>query len=192
MLVNIDAPCRSSVRNKITKERQQLHVGFNSRNFAWAASVWNKCRVKQGISMSDPIAVLAEEDETPITMARLLDPKTDRIVGVCGKHRQVVGERTKHFCDFRHVRKLGNLPESDDYAEVETGDEPQDAWRILNAAFDEDGVGNYARIILLQPMVAGFPPVVVFVQCVCNRCVFMCPPPPPLLFRDAVGSAHFL
>ena len=65
------------------------------------------------------------------------------------------------------------MPEGTDYAEVGPDDDPQDSWRILNTAFDDDGMGNYARIILLQPMVKGFPPIVVFLQCVCNRCAII-------------------
>jgi hypothetical protein len=48
-------------------------------------------------------------------------------------------------------------------------DDPKDAWRIFQMAMDSDGVGNYARVMLLQPLVKGFPPIVVFLQCVCNR-----------------------
>jgi hypothetical protein len=115
VLANVQAPDRSTMQRHVTKERMVIHPGMDSRNIAWCPPTWNECRRLLDIPMDEPIALCAEEDETPITMATLLDEKTDRLVGVCGKYVPVVGQRTKHFCDHRHVRHLGSLPEGDAY-----------------------------------------------------------------------------
>ena len=94
---------------------------------------------------------LAAEDETAIEKVISYHQETNELLGFCGFKRDNSDE---HQC-------LGDV-------HIAVGDDDRSYQRIIDA-FNDYKIGNYARVILLNPMHKKLPRVVVCVVSTCNR-----------------------
>ena len=94
---------------------------------------------------------LAAEDETAIEKVISYHQETDELLGFCGLKRDNPDE---HQC-------LGDV-------HIVVGDDDRSYQRIIGA-FNDYKIGNYAKVILLNPMHKNLPRVVVCLVPTCNR-----------------------
>lgn len=117
----------------------------NDAQFAYVAEIYKNLMHQRNIT--GPVPVETAEDETVTVQRVQWDIKTDECWGWCGE------KGANHECDPSFVHVIG---------------EDEDAFERLKNAFARDKIGGYARVVMLNPLHRGLPPMVVLLQACCN------------------------
>ena len=123
-----------------------MKLGIHHENFKILAETYNQFLVKCGIK--GPVPVLLAEDETAIINKVDYNEKLDTLEGFCG----IKGEQ--HQCLDEFVVQVGN---------------GEDGYNNITTAFRDLKIANYARAIIVNPLLPNVPKLTLLVMPTCNR-----------------------
>jgi hypothetical protein len=113
--------------------------------FVFVAHIYREAKVNHGVE--GPILVILAEDETKVKARVSWDARSNGLVGFCG-----VKENRLCISIFRpHV---GN---------------GESGYAAIVDSFRQNVKGNFARVIMVNPLHALLPRLVLVVSCTCNR-----------------------
>ena len=144
---NIEGPSdNTQSRHKREYQFDYYPEGVAERVFENLAKIYNK--IKANKQIDGDLLVETAEDEAVIISKCEWDVKSDQVWGWCGR------EGENHFCDAAFVHIVGD------------GD---DAYARLVDAYRQNRVAGFARVIMINPIHHGLPPLVILLQAVCNK-----------------------
>lgn len=141
--LNFAAPSYSTVKRENIKGVRFV-AGEHPLIFQSVARIYREAKNAHGVT--GPVPIILAEDETKVKARITWEPQFDVLAGFCGS-------KINHKCvvDFKPYVGEGN-----------TGYE-----NILDA-FRGDKIGSFARVIMVNPLHAKLPRLVLAVSCTCN------------------------
>ena len=121
-----------------------LYDGINIENFKMAANIYSHSMKNAKLTQ---VPVELSEDETVIIKKITYDEKTDSFIGFCGI------EEDNHQC-------MTNIA-------IKVGDGEHGYQQIVNA-FTNYRIGNYARVVMINPVHPNLPKIPIFNMTSCN------------------------
>ena len=144
--VNLDGPHLYTVM-EWRKHRVIAYVlGEHKENILAVSNLYKKA--KEHLKIESDVPYLFAEDETAIIPCPKYKPDLDEIWGFCGR------KGIDHICEDHFVVKVGD----DD-----------NAFERIQNAFENNQVATHARVIMVNPLHAQLPHIVVLLQANCNR-----------------------
>lgn len=142
--INLFGPEIHSVYRWRNKKGVQLEFGMAKRNFEVLAKVYKEAMQSIGLCK---IPVEAAEDETAIVQEVSYLQERDVLTGFCG----AVG--ADHMCSDDFNIKIG---------------EGEEGYNAITDAFSKNKIGNYARVILINPLHPALPKLPAMIMPSCN------------------------
>jgi hypothetical protein len=154
----LNAPSQETVDRHWRENLVALDDGITDHNSTRLVEVCTRARAVLKVPEGAMIPCELSEDESASLKGLQHSPKRNEIDGVCGEWQSApsMARSRDHTCDFKHRVVL----ECD-----KTNYEPVPMMKAVAL----DCHGNYIRVIMVNPILAGMPKLVVMVQCTCNK-----------------------
>ena len=145
---NLFGPEIHSLYRWRNRDRTTLEGGINRADMSNIAVIYRESIAKQFKNKASLVPVLAAEDETAVISKVTYSQEKDELLGFCG----IKG--ANHQClDQFTVR-------------VRDGEE---GYNTIFSAFRNNVIGNYARAIILNPLLPNLPRLPILIMPTCNR-----------------------
>ena len=109
------------------------------------ADIYREAKANHGVE--GPVPVISAEDETKIKARISWDARSDGLVGFCGV-------KENHVCISTFKPHVGN---------------GESGYAAIVDSFQQNDKGSFARVIMVNPLHALLPRLVLVVSCTCNR-----------------------
>jgi hypothetical protein len=141
--INFHSPTVSIIKCQNAKGVQFV-PGEHANIFKVVASIYKAAMSIHGID--GPVLVILAEDETKVKQRIAWEPKHDTLAGFCGP-------KENHVCISDYKPLVG------------VGDE---GYNKIVDTFRLDKIGAFARVIVVNPLHASLPRLVLSLSCTCN------------------------
>ena len=145
---NLFGPEIHSLYRWRNRDRTTLEGGINRADMSNIAVIYRESIAKQFKNKASLVPVLAAEDETAVISKVTYSQEKDELLGFCG----IKG--ANHQCLDQFTVRVGD---------------GEEGYNTIFSAFRNNVIGNYARAIILNPLLPNLPRLPILIMPTCNR-----------------------